>query len=151
MAQTPAASAVAMAGVDPLDVPAPPKAPEEIPGPADPLTLVAPGEPPLWAPLGLKAGDPLHPGGVLLHPAGHRSCLLDAHNLGKAQGIYTRQLQRCRAAILAVPEAVPDPVVLRCPECEADPVARRERLLWGGGGLLGGVVVGVLLVVVAGR
>ena len=138
--------------MDPQDPPPPPKAPEEIPGPADPMAQVAPGEPPLWAPLGLQAGDCLHPGGVLLHPAGHRACLLDGHNLAQARGILARQRAACSRSLAAVVEAVPDPVVLRCPDCpDADGGAVwRERLLVGGGGLLVGLVGGVLLALAVG-
>jgi len=89
--------------------------------------------------------------GVLLHAATARACaanaaLVEGHRLAYAS-LYTL----CRDAPLAVAEAVPDPVTLRCPECQvAGGDLWRERLLVGGGGLLVGLVAGVLLALAVG-
>ena len=138
------AGPLALAGVDPLD------AEPELPGPAVAADYVAPEDGPIWDPVYLVPGACDHAGGVLLHPAYARACAANVRRVEGHRVAYARLLDGCRVATAKVAEAVPDPVVLRCPECEADVVGWRERLLWGGGGLLGGVVVGVLLVVVAG-
>lgn len=127
--------------------------PAELPGPADPADYIAAGEGPLHAPLWIDApSPPLRVSGVLLHPATARAAaanaaLVEGHRLAYAS-LYTL----CREAPLAVAEAVPDPVVLRCPECPvaADGDLWRERLLVGGGGLLVGLVAGVLLALAVG-
>ncbi len=112
---------------------------------------VAAGEGPVWDPIWLDAGEELHPAGVLIHPAAARACASNTQRVVVAGELYAKLRDHCRQAVLAVPDAVPDPVVLRCPEC---PVAGgdlwRERLLVGGGGLLVGLVGGVLLALAVG-
>ena len=113
---------------------------------------IAEGEGPLYDPLPVAPGDTrLGLEGVLLHNARARVCASNTQRVVVAGELYAKLRDHCRQAVLAVPDAVPDPVVLRCPEC---PVAGgdlwRERLLVGGGGLLVGLVGGVLLALAVG-
>lgn len=167
-AQTPAESAALLCGVDPQDpteesplpvASAPASArkrpifdasPDGLPPLARPSLLKRPEEPPLWDPMHIGPGEQLHPGGWLLHPAYYRVAASNAYRLEVSQGLYSGLRERCMSALAKLPEAVPDPVVVRCPECEAQPLDWPGRLLWGGGGLLVGIVGGVLLALAVG-
>ena len=139
------AGPLALAGVDPLD------AEPELPGPAVAADYVAPEDGPIWDPVYLVPGACDHAGGVLLHPAYARACAANVRRVEGHRVAYARLLDGCQVATAKVAEAVPDPVVLRCPECPAAGGAVwRERLLVGGGGLLVGLVGGVLLALAVG-
>jgi hypothetical protein len=141
------AGPLALAGVDPPDTE------PELPGPAVAADYVAPEDGPIWDPVYLAAGACDHPAGVLLHPAYARACAANVRRVEGHRVAYARLLDGCQVATAKVAEAVPDPVVLRCPECEA--MTWKDRGVWAGVGggavLLGWVAVRVSVALLAGR
>lgn len=132
------------AGVDP------PEAPEILPGHAVAADYVSPADGPIWDPIYLVPGVCDHPGGVLIHEAYARACAANVRLVDSHRVAYRTLLDGCKAATVAVAEAVPDPVVMQCPGCEVDEIDWSARLLWGGGGILAGAVVGLLVAVSVG-